>query len=85
MEKKRAKAHRAANEKAAEAEFDLRKRVRTYSAADRDVAMLEAVSRYHGQNKSAMMVSLVRKEFWRIFPRGTDRIKPDRGAKVEEK
>ena len=46
MEKKRATAHQAANEKAAEAEFDLRKRVRTYSAADRDVAMLEAVSRY---------------------------------------
>ncbi len=62
-----------------------KKKVRTYSAADRDVAMLEAVSRYHGLNKSAMLVSLVRKEFWRIFPRGTETIKTDPGAKLEEK
>jgi len=61
------------------------KRVRTFSANDRDVAMLEAVARYHGLNKSAMITSLVRMEFWRIFPAGTDKIKPDRGAKVEEK
>ncbi|MEW6130746.1 MAG: hypothetical protein AB1757_27200 [Acidobacteriota bacterium] len=60
-------------------------KVRTYSAADRDVAMLEAVARYHGLNKSVMIVSLIRKEFWRIFPAGTDKIKTDRGAKVEEK
>lgn len=58
-------------------------RVRTFSATDRDVSMLEAVARYHGLNKSATLVSLVRKEFWRIFPAGTDQIKPDRGAKVE--
>jgi hypothetical protein len=32
--------------------------------------MLEVVARYHGQNKSATIVSLVRKEFWRAFPRG---------------
>jgi hypothetical protein len=25
----------------------------------------------------------VRREFWRAFPGGTDRIRPDRGAKVE--
>jgi hypothetical protein len=61
------------------------KKVRTYSASDHDVAMLEAVARYHGLNRSAMIASLVRKEFWRIFPAGTDDIKPDRGAKVEEK
>ena len=60
-------------------------KVRTFSATDRDVSMLEAVARYHGLNKSATITSLVRKEFWRIFPAGTDRIKPDRGAKVEEK
>lgn len=59
--------------------------MRTYSATDRDVAMLEAVARYHGLNKSAMIASLLRKEFWRIFPAGTDKIKPDRGAKVEDK
>lgn len=61
------------------------KKVRTFSANDREVAMLEAVARYHGLNKSAMITSLVRKEFWRVFPGGTDKIKPDRGAKVEEK
>jgi hypothetical protein len=58
-------------------------KVRAFSATDRDVSMLEAVARYHGLNKSATIVSLVRKEFWRVFPAGTDHIKPDRGAKVE--
>jgi len=57
-------------------------KVRTFSANDRDVAMLEAIARYHGLNKSATITSLVRKEFWRIFPRGTDEIKPDRWAGV---
>ncbi len=60
------------------------KKVRTYSASDREVAMLEAVAQYHGLNKSATIASLVRKEFWRIFPAGTDGVKPTRGAKVEE-
>jgi hypothetical protein len=60
-------------------------KVRSYSATDRDIAMLEAIARYHGMNKSATIASLVRKEFWRVFPAGTARIKPDRGAKVEEK
>jgi hypothetical protein len=58
-------------------------KVRTFSATARDLAMLEAVAKYHGLNKSATIASLVRKEFWRIFPAGTDRIRPDRGAKVE--
>ena len=60
-------------------------KVRTFSAHDRDVEMLEAVARYHGLNKSATITSLVRKEFGRVFPGGTDKIKPDRGAKVEDK
>jgi hypothetical protein len=60
-------------------------KVRTFSATDRDLMMLEAVARYHGLNKSATLASLVRKEFWRIFPAGTGAIKPDRGAKVEGK
>jgi hypothetical protein len=47
--------------------------------------MLEAVARYHGLNKSATIASLLRREFWRIFPAGTDQIEPDRGAKVEDK
>ena len=58
-------------------------KVRTFSATVRDLAMLEAVAKYHGLNKSATIASLVRREFWRIFPGGTDRIRPDRGAKVE--
>jgi hypothetical protein len=62
-----------------------KKLVRTFSATDREVAMLDAVARYHGLNKSATITSLVRREFWRAFPAGTDRIKPDRGARVEEK
>jgi hypothetical protein len=61
-----------------------KKLVRTFSATNRDVAMLDAVARYHGLNKSATITSLVRREFWRVFPAGTDRIKPDRGARVEE-
>jgi hypothetical protein len=60
-------------------------KVSTFSAPPRDHAMLEAVARYHGLNKSATLASLVRKEFWRIFPRGTESIRPDRGAKVEGK
>ena len=58
-------------------------KVRTFSATARDLAMLETVARYHGLNKSSTIASLVRREFWRIFPGGTDRIRPDRGAKVE--
>ena len=58
-------------------------KVTTFSATPRDLAMLDAVARYHGLNKSATLASLVRREFWRVFPGGTGRIKPDRGAKVE--
>ncbi len=58
-------------------------KVSTFSATPRDLAMLEAVARYHGLNKSATLASIVRREFWRAFPRGTHRIRPDRGAKVE--
>ncbi len=58
-------------------------KVSTFSATPRDLAMLDAVARYHGTNKSATIASLVRKEFWRVFPGGTAKIKPDHGAKVE--
>lgn len=58
-------------------------KVSTFSATARDLLMLEAVAKYHGLNKSATIASLVRKEFWRIFPGGTEKIRPDRGAKVE--
>ena len=59
-------------------------KVSTFSAAPRDLEMLEVVARYQGMNKSATLVSLVRREFWRAFPGGTDKIRPDRGAKVED-
>jgi len=55
-------------------------KVSTFSATLRDLAMLEAVAKYHGLNKSATIASLARKEFWRVFPAGTDKIKPDRGV-----
>ena len=62
----------------------LLRRVRTYSATDREMQMLEAIARYHGMNKSATITGLIRKEFWRIFPRGTDHVKPTKGARVGE-
>ena len=60
-----------------------RTKVRTFSATARDLEMLAAVAKYHGLNKSATITSLIRREFWRVFPGGTGKIKPDRGAKVE--
>ncbi|OGG43801.1 MAG: hypothetical protein A3F84_20080 [Candidatus Handelsmanbacteria bacterium RIFCSPLOWO2_12_FULL_64_10] len=57
-------------------------RVRTYSATDRDDEMLEIIARYHGTSKSAMITGLVRKEFWRIFPSGTETIRPEEGARI---
>jgi len=59
-----------------------RARVRTFSATDRDVEMLEAIATYHGFSKSSTIMSLVRKEFWRVFPAGTGQIVPDQGAVV---
>jgi hypothetical protein len=60
-----------------------KRKVRTYSATDREMQMLEAIARYHGTNKSATITGMIRKEFWRIFPAGTDQIRPLKGAKVE--
>jgi hypothetical protein len=58
-----------------------RAKVRTFSSTERDFAMLEAIARYHGIGKSAMITGLIRKEFWRVFPGGTEAISPDEGAK----
>jgi hypothetical protein len=57
-------------------------KVRSYSSTDEDAAMLEAVAAYHGFTKSATLVGLVRREFWRLFPAGTGEIRPARGARV---
>ncbi len=63
----------------------MKKKVRTFSANDQEVAMLEALARYHGFSKSGMLTSLVKKEFWRVFPSGTETIKADANAWVKER
>jgi hypothetical protein len=57
--------------------------VRTFSVSLRELEMLEAIARYHDVSKSAMITSLIKKEFWRVFPAGTGPIRPDRGARIE--
>ena len=57
-------------------------RSRTFSSTDRDYQMLDAIAHYHGISKSAMITGLIRKEFWRVFPTGTEDLQPDRGARV---
>ena len=57
-------------------------KVRTFSATDRDFDMLNAIAHYHGISKSAMITGLIRKEFWRVFPTGTETVLPDEGAKL---
>ena len=61
-----------------------RSKVRTFSAVDRDIEMLDAIAAYHGFSKSATITSLIRKEFWRVFPAGTGGITPDAGAAVAD-
>ena len=61
-----------------------KRKVRTFSATDRDMDMLEAVAAYRSFSKSATIVNLIKKEFWRIFPAGTDIVLPDTGARIEE-
>jgi hypothetical protein len=58
-------------------------KVHSFSATDEDMAMLDAVATYHGHTKSGTIVGLVRREFWRLFPAGTDSIKPAHGARVK--
>jgi hypothetical protein len=62
-----------------------RRKVRTYSANDREIEMLDAIAQYHGWNKSRMITGLISKEFWRIFPKGTDRIRRLKGVRVKER
>lgn len=65
--------------------MDLKKKVRSFSANDPEVEMLEALAGYHGFSKSGMITNLLKKEFWRVFPSGTEKIKPDQNAWVKEK
>ena len=59
-----------------------KRRVRSFTATRQDLTMLETVARYHGFSKSATITSLVRREFWRLFPAGIRGIRPERGARV---
>jgi hypothetical protein len=59
-----------------------RKIIRSFTASRHDLEMLAILARYHGFSKSATLTSLVRKEFWRLFPAGTGGIRPARGARV---
>ena len=60
------------------------KKIRTYTATEQDLEMLDTIARYHGFSKSATITSLIKKEFWRVFPGGTREIRPERGARVVE-
>jgi len=59
-----------------------KRRTRTFTATRQDLEMLETVARYHGFSKSGTITSLIRREFWRLFPAGTRGIRPERGARV---
>jgi hypothetical protein len=61
------------------------KKIRTYTATALDLEMLDTIARYHGFSKSATITSLIKKEFWRVFPGGTREIRPERGARVVER
>ena len=61
-----------------------RKKVRTFSASDQELAMLDAVATYHGFSKSGTLTNLVKKEFWRVYPSGTTDIRPDSNARIKE-
>ncbi len=61
-----------------------RKKVRTFSASDQELAMLHAVATYHGFSKSGTLTNLVKKEFWRVYPSGTTDIRPDSNARIKE-
>jgi hypothetical protein len=59
-----------------------RKLVRTFTATPQELVMLEALARYHDFSKSATITSLVKKEFWRVFPKGTASVRPEPGARI---
>ncbi len=63
---------------------NMRKKVRTYSANDLEMEMLTILASYHGFSKSATITSLIKKEFWRVFPSGTETVRPDARAWVRK-
>lgn len=59
-------------------------KIHTFSASDQIINMLEAVAQYHQLKKSATISALIKKEFWRIFPRGTSKVQLLQGVRTEE-
>lgn len=59
-----------------------KKLVRTFTATQQELQMLETLAEYHGFSKSGTIRNLVKKEFWRVFPGGTAEVRPAPGAKV---
>ena len=55
--------------------------VRSFTATEQELEMLEAVALYHGVSKSSTITILLKKEFWRIFPGGTEAVQPQPGAR----
>ena len=60
------------------------KKIRTFTATDQDLDMLQTIARYHGFSKSATITNLIKKEFWRVYPSGTEMVKPDANAWIKE-
>ena len=58
------------------------KAVRSFTASEQELEMLEAVAQYHGFSKSSPIPYLLKKEFWRIFPGGTEAVQPQPGARI---
>ena len=58
------------------------KAVRSFTASKQELEMLEAVAQYHGFSKSSTITNLLKKEFWRIFPGGTEAVQPQPGARI---
>ena len=56
--------------------------VRSFTATQQEIEMLEAVAQYHGFSKSSTITNLLKKEFWRIFPGGTEAVQPQPGARI---
>ena len=56
--------------------------VRSFTASEQEIEMLEAVAQYHGFSKSSTITILLKKQFWRRFPGGTEAVQPQPGARI---
>lgn len=60
-------------------------KIYTYSAPVLVTEMLANLAHYHQWSKSATIAALIKKEFWRVFPEGTGKIRLTKGARVEKR